>query len=343
MGKKKCIRGVIVRDINDYINKVIQGDCIEAMKQIPDNSIDLVLTDPPYNIKKANWDRIDNYIEWCGNWILECQRVLKDNGSFYFFHNDLPQIAMLIEWIRKNTKFIFNSFITWDKKDIRAKGWKNPSKDNNLRSWFNTCEYIFFYTFQDRTGLKLIEQNITLYKNMREYCLGLRKFIGYSRQKMIDKLGNGRSQHFLEPLGPQWQLCTKETYQELINKFGIDKWEGFREYEDLRREYENLRREYENLRYTHNLERNHKNVWESNKRNDGKRHPTEKPIDIIERIIKASSNAKDIVLDPFLGSGTTAVACKQLGRQFIGIEISEEYVKIAEKRIAEAKRQNELF
>ena len=68
---------------------LLHGDCLELIKDIPDKSVDLILTDPPYNIGKAKWDKIPNYIEWCGKWFIECQRVLKDNGSFYWWHNDM--------------------------------------------------------------------------------------------------------------------------------------------------------------------------------------------------------------------------------------------------------------
>ena len=58
--------------------KLLHGDCLELMKDIPDKSVDLILCDPPYNIGKAKWDKIPSYIEWCGKWFIECQRVLKE-------------------------------------------------------------------------------------------------------------------------------------------------------------------------------------------------------------------------------------------------------------------------
>lgn len=66
---------------------IIQGDCLEVMKNIENKSVDLVVTDSPYNIKKADWDKWkkeSDYIDWCLLWIKECERVLKDNGSFFF-------------------------------------------------------------------------------------------------------------------------------------------------------------------------------------------------------------------------------------------------------------------
>ena len=100
--------------------KFIHGDCLEIMPTLADKSVDLVVADPPYNIGKVRewdkWKRKVDYIEWLGSVFLECQRVLKENGSFYFFHNDPEQIAELVIWIRKNTRFVFKQFIVWNKR-----------------------------------------------------------------------------------------------------------------------------------------------------------------------------------------------------------------------------------
>jgi len=320
------------------------GDCLEVMKSMPDKSVDAVITDPPYNIGKADWDKIDDYINWCGSWILECQRVLKDNGSFYFFHNDMEQIADFMLWIRNNTEFVFKQMIVWNKRFDGAsnKGFLDGFVvPEGLRNYQQMAEYCLFYTFQDETGLTTVFKERDCFSEMRAYSQKLRDYIDYSRQKMIDRLGNGRSQHYLEPYGPQWQLCTPETYQDLIDNFGINKVNGFRTYEDLRREYEDLRREYEDLRYTFNNQKTHHSVWnyEIAERNG---HVTPKPVDLIENIIRHSSNEGNLILDPFMGSGTTGVACVQTGRNFIGIEIDPDYFKIAERRIKEAQMQPRL-
>ena len=308
------------------LNKIYNMDCLEGMKDIPDKSIDLIVTDPPYNIGKAKWDKIDNYTEWMGTIFKECERILKDNGSFYFFHNDMPQIAQLMEWLRLNTKFVFNSFIIWDKGDFRALSWKNPSKRNNLRSWFNTCEYCLFYTFQDKTGLTTVMLDTNNFPTMRRYFKDLQEFIGLGLKAINARLGHRRAEHCFYWKTTQWDMPTPETYQQLVDVFNIDKWEGFRE-------YESLRQEYESLRYTHNLDTNHNNVWRSQERNNGKQHPTQKPTDIIERIIKTSSNENATVLDCFMGSGTTAIACINTNRNYIGFELDKEYYDIANIRI----------
>ena len=309
-------------------------DCLEGMKRIPDKSIDLIVTDPPYNIGKAKWDKVNSYIEWMGTIFKEWERILKDNGSFYFFHNDMPQIAQLMEWLRLNTKFVFNSFIIWDKGDFRALSWKNPSENNNLRSWFNTCEYCLYYTFQDETGLTTVMLDTNNFPTLRGYFKGLQEYIGINKKKIIEIIGQ-KADHCFRWNSSQWNMPTRETYQQLIDVFNIDKWEGFRE-------YESLRQEYESLRYTHNLDTNHNNVWRSQERNKGKQHPAQKPTDIIERIIKTSSNEKATVLDCFMGSGTTAIACINTNRNFIGFEIDKHYCDIANERIQKALAEKEV-
>lgn len=145
-----------VKNKRILIEKLYLGDCLEVLKTIPDNSIDLILTDPPYNIKKAQWDswkKEEDYIAFMIQVFTECERVLKDNGILYFFHNDYMQMAKICISIEENTKLIHNCFITWYKNYIRTFAWKNPTEKSNLRSWFNICEYINCFTFQDGSGL----------------------------------------------------------------------------------------------------------------------------------------------------------------------------------------------
>ncbi len=94
--------------------KLINGDCLEELKKIKNNSVNLVLIDPPYNIGKDTWDKwktVELYVEFLEKVFLELQRVLKDNGSFYFFHNDFMQIVEIQNMINKKTNFIFKQNI----------------------------------------------------------------------------------------------------------------------------------------------------------------------------------------------------------------------------------------
>ena len=141
--------------------------------------------------------------------------------------------------------------------------------------------------------------------------------------------GGGMASNILTSYKKGWTFPTQEKY-ELLQKTGICK----KPYEDLRKEYESLRQEYESLRYVHNLDTNHNNIWKSKaKRNSGKLHACEKPVDILERIIRTSSNEGDVVLDCFAGSGSTGIACLNTNRKFIGIEKEDKYFDIAYNRI----------
>ena len=325
-------------DLNKEIN-LIQGDCLEKMKEIPDKSINLVLIDPPYNINKADWDKwktVNAYVEFMGQVFLECQRVLKDNGSFYFFHNDFLQMVELQTWINKNTKFVFKSMLTWEKyqtnKQYYGKNvlmYVNATQKRNYRSM---AEYCLYYTLQDETGLTKIKTDLNNFVSLREYSKKIQHKIGKKLKEINTILGHRKAEHFFYHSSTQWELCTEETYNELIKEFNIDEFEFFRKYEDLRQEYEKMR-------YTFNLKEVQENiscVWENNDKNSGKLHPCEKPLDILEKIIKASSNENDVVLDCFMGSGSVGVVCLNTDRRFIGIEKEEKYFNIAKERIEKA-------
>ena len=135
--------------------QLIHGDCLD----VDWPQVDAIIFDPPYNISKAKWDKWkkqEDYINWMGKLFIKAQGALKDNGSMYFFHNDMEQVAVIMEWIRKNTKFIFKQFIVWNK---RFEGAKNKGfldgfvEVGGLRNYQQMAEYVLFYTFQDETGL----------------------------------------------------------------------------------------------------------------------------------------------------------------------------------------------
>ncbi|NCB47972.1 hypothetical protein EOM81_13295, partial [bacterium] len=250
---------------------LINGDCLEEMKDIPDKSVNLVCIDPPYNIKKADWDkwkRPEDYYKFMKIFFIECQRLLKDNGSFYFFHNDFLKIVELQNIINDKTDFIFNSLIHWIKPNFRPLSWKQPSSKSNLRSWFNCVEYYLCYTFQDESGLSGIYANLELFKPIKDYLSLEKNRLGLSNADINALLeysssGGGFASHYFTETGKQWGFITKKHYEILRQKT-----KGFtRGYESLRQEYESLRQEYESLRYVHNLDDNHNNIWQSTEKN----------------------------------------------------------------------------
>lgn len=348
-----------------------QGDCLEVMKKIPEGSVDLVLTDPPYNIGIASWDKIDNYVDWSILWLLECQRVLKPNGVLYFWHNDMVQIAELLQAIRQRTDFEFVSFCIWDKGDtFRAKTWKNrdPDGKTSLRSWFNICEYCLHFFNAPKnadsswrhTGLNRVDSNPECYKPLKDWYraelvrLGITK--GDVARKYVEVTGKKpfMLRHYWHD--SQFEIPTKAVFEDVYETLGFkfiasngrqgyealrQEYEALRqEYETLRQEYEALRQGYEALRNYHRCDAMHCNIWHVPMIPSSKRyHVCQKPVSILERLIRVSSKSDGVVLDCFMGSGSTGVACANTGRDFIGIEMDPSCFEMARSRIEEARNQ----
>jgi len=318
---------------------LLQGDCLDKLKVLPDNSVDLIPIDIPYNIGKDTWDKIDNYIEWMGEVFKECERVLKDNGSFYFFHNDFMQIVELQNWLSKNTSFVFKQLITWNKIDTSFKNHgyvQQRLSVDMMRNYYNGfTEYCLFYTLQEDTGLEKIMPNI--FEDYYKYMNSERKRLKLS-VKDIEAIFNGKS------IVHKW---FERTQPRLINEINLNelslKTNGFKiEHAKLIKMVDNKRAECEHLRYTFNNTRvkedlrGNSNMWlyPPAKQNG---HITPKPLDLIKNIILHSSNENDIVLDCFSGSGTLAVACEELHRNWICIEREEKYCEITKERIINLK------
>ena len=290
------------------------GDCVEVLKGYPDNHFNLIIADPPYNINKAEWDNIPDYLNWSMAWIGECQRVLKDNGSLYIFHSEMPTIARLMNRIEDETDLIYKQFVVWNKRFDGAKlkgfldGFVVP---DGLRNYQQMAEYIIYYTFQDQTGLTTVMLDTNNFSTLRQYFKEYQNALGITKKGIIDVVGQC-ADHCFRWKSSQWDLPTPETYEKISQ---IPIRTDFK-----RREYEDLRREYEDLRYTFNNQKTHHSVWNYDiaKRNG---HETPKPLELIKNIIIHSSNEGDFILDPFAGSGTTLAACEILNRNCLGIEL----------------------
>jgi site-specific DNA-methyltransferase (adenine-specific) len=329
------------------LNKVLHGDCLELMKDIPDGSVDLIVIDPPYNIKKAKWDKwqtISAYVDFMGKAFTQCERVLKKNGSFYFFHNDFMQIVELQCWLNENSSFIFKQFIVWNKMFSGAsnkgflQGFREPE---GLRNYQKMAEYCLYYTFQDETGLTTVMLDTNNFSTLRQYFKDLQGYIGLPKSKILERVG-GKADHCFRWGSSQWDMPTAETYQELIDVFNIDQWDGFRDYKSCGADYGGLRADYERLRYTFNNQKTHHSVW-NYEIAPKQGHVTPKPVELIENIILHSSNQGDVVLDCFAGSGTTAIACIKTDRNYILMEQEKKYIDIINKRIDEETAQGRLF
>ena len=262
------------------------------------------------------------------------------------------QIVELQNYINKNTNFIFKQLLIWNKTNFKRFAWTNRNPDKcKDRNWFPNIEYCLYYTFHDETGLNRVQQDVDNYKPIKEYLYSklMEKGLKYNDDRLIDLyIDNGIARnrasaktilkHKLDKNYKQFEFITKKHYEVLSKVLDFDKsYEELRqEYEELRQEYEELREEYESLRYTFNLNEVQENiscVWTNKEINSGKKHSCQKPTDILEKIIKTSSNEGDTILDCFMGSGSTGVVCMNTNRKFIGIELDENYFNIAKDRI----------
>jgi adenine-specific DNA-methyltransferase len=343
---------------------IIHGDCLDVMRTFVPNSIDLIATDPPYyRVKGEDWDRQwDNpkaFLSWMSELCKEWHRILKPNGSIYVFAS--PQMAARVE-VEMWGWFNVLNHITWRKEQARHK----QACKEVLRGYFPQSERIIFAEHVGSDNIakgeagyaaKCDELHGFVFEPLRAYLDSERKRAGIGKDECNEACGFSRtaggmaSRHYFSQ--SQWCLPTEEHYaamQLLFNASCNGSGPQYlrSEYEDLRREYEDLRREYEDLRrpFSVTADVQYTDVWDFSTVNgyQGK-HPCEKPVALMEHIIQTSSREGAVVLDCFVGSGSTGEACRNLGRRFIGIEKDDHWACLANKRIeqAAANRQTELI
>lgn len=244
-------------------HQVIRGDALDALDDaIPDNSVDLIFADPPYNIgkdfngRKDKWETEEIYLAWCYGWLDLCIKKLKPTGSLYVMASTQ---AMPFFDIHLRKKIHIMSRIIWhyDSSGVQAK------------KHFGSLYEPILFCVMDKENYTFNAQDILV-----EAKTGAqRKLMDY--RKAVPTIYNSQ-----KVPGNVWYIPRV--------RYRMD--------------------EYEN-------------------------HPTQKPVALLERIISASSNPGDLVLDPFSGTFTTSFVAQQLGRRSIGIEIEEEYIKIGLRRL----------
>ncbi len=258
--------------MDKYLNKIVKGDCIEALKEMPENSVDLIFADPPYNLQlqgdlyRPNQTRVDGvddkwdqfssfeeYDQFTHDWLKGCKRVLRKDGTIWVigsYHN-----IFRVGKIMQDLGF-------WTLNDVV---WIKTNPMPNFRGTrFNNAQETLIWAAKSQKSKYTFH-----YKSMKSF----------SDDKQM------RSDWYIP-------IC---------------------------------------------------NGKERIKLNGKKAHSTQKPEALLYRIIVATSNPGDIVLDPFMGSGTTGAVAKKLGRNFVGIEKEDTYIKIANERIKKAKQIEEEF
>jgi site-specific DNA-methyltransferase (adenine-specific) len=301
--------------------KLYKGDCLIESDKIESGSVDLILTDLPYGNMNTDGGRKLGINGW--DLAIEpkkvfeiANRVLRKNGKMILFSQE-PYTTKLITESIPNIPFNYRA--TWEKDNFAvALGAKV-----NMVSF--TEDVLVFSKSYDSEGLH----------PLRDYFKNLLDFIGLKKKYIIENIG-GRADHCFRVNSSQFELCKKHTYLDLIKEFSINNMEGFLNYEELERlnnKYTSTFNLWEGKKYKSNILKYKKDY-------DG-HHPTQKPVLLLEDLIKTFSNENNLVVDLTMGSGSTGVACKNTNRNFIGIEMNDEYFKIAEQRINAIKY--ELF
>jgi site-specific DNA-methyltransferase (adenine-specific) len=246
-----------MRDISEFINKIYCGDCLDLMREMPSEKVDLIITSPPYNVGKdydlySDVKPLKDYLGWCEIWITECFRILKNGGRICINIANTgrkPYVPLNTRYteILEKIGFLNRGEIIWNKgasaNPSTAWGTYTSAANPVLR---DTHEYILVFSKGDYNKGETGESTIT---------------------------------------GNEFTLFTKS-------------------------------------------------VWSFNAEcSQDIDHPAPFPVTLPYRFIQLYSYKDDLIYDPFMGSGSTGLACKIARRRFIGSEISEEYIKIAERRL----------
>jgi len=297
---------------NILLNKILCGDVVEQLKKIPKESVDLVVADPPYwKVINEKWDyqwrTEQDYIEWSKGWIKEVYKVLKLGKTFYLF-GYFKTLALLLPELQKIG-------FTLKQQIIIDKGMRSVSgrATKNYKIFPNVTESILY-----------------LYKDSRQFIkpfLKERQVAKKLSSKKINELLGVKSNG-----GGMWSIYTGKNICEQIPT---------KEYWHKLQKILDFTLPYENVSIIFNPQMGYTDVWTDIDFYKEKRfHPTQKPTKLIKRLITASSNKGMVVLDPFIGAGSTALAAKELERNYIGIDIDKKYCKITEERIKDLKKLN---
>ena len=245
------------------LDTILAGDCIEILSKFPENSVDLIFADPPYNLQlkkglfrpnltKVNpvnegWDKFENFEEYDQftiHWLSACRQILTDTGTIWIigsYHN-----IFRIGTILQNLGFWILNDVIW-------------IKDNPMPNF---------------RGVRFTNAHETLIWAQKKQ--GAKYTFNHQAMKSLNDELQMRSDWYLP-------ICTGKERRKIAGE---------------------------------------------------KAHPTQKPEALLYRLVLASTNPGDIILDPFFGTGTTGAIAKKLGRHYIGIEREPEYIKIAQERIA---------
>lgn len=247
------------------------NDAVEFLSSLPDDSVHLIFTDPPYNIKKAEWDSFESqkeYIDWSLRWVKQAYRILTRDGSLYIcgFSEILADLKWAASSIFKGCKWLI---------------WYYRNKANMGNDWGRSHESILH--FRKSRDFIFNQDKVRIPYNAHTLKYPKRP------QAVTSQYGNGKKYDWTpHPLGAK----PKDVFE--IPTISNKAWEKYK-------------------------------------------HPTQKPVELVKKIILASSNHDSVICDPFGGSGTTYAVAESLKRKWIGCELDVKYCYIIKERLGDKK------
>lgn len=286
------------------LNKIYNEDCLEGMKRIPDKTVNAIVTDPPYLYLKHKLDR--DFDE--GEVFREWNRILKDDGFIVVFGRGMS-------FYRWNVKleqygFKFKEEIIWNKRNISSPFLKLGRVHETIslltkKGKINKVRVP--YVEKKHYDIENVIQDVNRVKSALGNPASFERMKRYLETNDFDWIGERTSKHNLTG------AKSKDNDRSVTTLRGIV--EGKIE----------------------------TSIIDCNQERYNKLHPTQKPVKLMERLINLVSKENDIIIDPFAGSGSTALACQILNRKFIGFEIDTEYYEICLERIKNNATQLDLF
>ncbi len=254
-------------------------DTIKFMKTLDDGCVNLIFADPPYNIKKAEWDTFASqkaYVDWSMEWIKEASRILSNDGSLYIcgFSEILADIKWAASSLFKGCKWLI---------------WFYRNKGNLGNDWGRSHESILHFRKSEKFVFNIDEARIPYNNHTLKYP--------QRTQAESSQFGNGKKSDYIwhpNPLGAK----PKDVFE--IPTISNGSWEKTA-------------------------------------------HLTQKPVELIRKIILSSSNPDSLIFDPFGGSGTTYAVAEAYGRKWIGTELESDYCTIIKNRLEDKEHLNRIY
>jgi DNA modification methylase len=270
-------------------------DCLEFLSNIQDNTVDLIVTDPPYfQIVKNEWDNQwsseDEYLEWCTQWTMECARVLKPERCLYVWGTTKTDtfLRYKLEVLNRIETLHYKNWIIW------AYDWGGRTKKTFPRK----------------------HEDLIMYSKGKDFLFN------------ADEVKVERAVKSNMNIQRKINLLTKKLQNKEFNEKDIHSWKKYK-MDSLSGNFEEALDSLKKKDIKFSKGKIPTDVWTKNNHTTSKEycgwHPTQKPIQLLERIIRANTNEGDTVVDIFNGSGSTMIACDNTNRNFSGCELDTDY------------------